>query len=416
MFRWIGASLLALMSVFAHADDTRGVALALDEAQALALERQPLLDAQRQAIQAQRESAVAAAQLPDPTLSGGITDLTLTGGDRFTLRRESDTQLMVGIRQSFPGGDKRALRGARGTAEADRLFAELAEQTRMVRRETGLMWLEVWKAQRAQSQVRESINQAKLQVEAVRIAFTASRATQAEVLAAQVSLELLNDQLANLEQMEWHARNQLRRWIGAEAERLLCPDLPTWPAPDAVRLTQGLEHHPHIAAQSQAVTVAAAELKLAHADYRPDWSVQLGYGHRPEFPDYAALTFEVGLPLFTANRQDRGVEAGRAGVERAEQLKQDALRQHRAEIALNVEDWTRLQQRLARYDGDILPRAQQRLASAQAAYGAGAGTLAMALEARRSLLDIELQKLDLEFDAAKHQVTLEYFAHPETLP
>lgn len=416
MYRLLCTSLLVLFGLSAYAGDNDGIALSLDDAQALAVAQQPALEAQRQAIRSARESAVAASQLPDPTLSGGVSDLTLTGSDRFTLKRESDTQLMVGIRQTFPGGDKRGLRGARGEAEAVRLSAELDEQIRMVRRETGLMWLEVWKAQRAQSRVRESITQAQLQVEASRIAFTAGRATQAEVLGAQVSLELLSDQLANLEQMEWHGRNQLRRWIGQDAERLLCPDLPMWSEPDPSRLTDGLERHPHIVMQNQAVAVAAAELNLAKADYAPDWSMQLGYGHRPEFADYVSLSFEVGLPLFTANRQDRGVEAGRAGVERAEQLKLDALRQHRAEIALNASDWTRLQQRLSRYETDILPRARQRLESARAAYGAGAGTLTMVLDARRSLLDIELQKLDLELDAAKHQVTLEYFAHPETLP
>ena len=66
---------------------------------------------------------------------------------------------------------------------------------------------------------------------------------------------------------------------------------------------------------------------------------------------------------------------------------------------------------MARYDSAILPQAQQRLDSALATYGSGSSTLAAVLDARRSLLEIRLQKLELEFDSAKHQNNLAYFSH-----
>lgn len=409
MFRSLCAACAALFITFpAAADET---VLSLTRATQLALESQPLLAAQSAAVAATRESAVSAAQLPDPVLSGGLTDLTVGTPNRFSFTNESDTQFIVGVKQQFYGGNKRELRGARFDREADRLEAERSEQTRMIARETGLLWLEAWKAQRAQGQVRDSIAQASLQVEAAQIAFTAGRATQAEVLAARVSLEMLNDQLANLQQMEWHARNQLRRWIGKAADQPLAATLPDWPAPDAAQLNARLESHPHVLAQSAAVEVANAALELSRADYSPDFSVMAGYGYRPNFANYASLTFEVGLPFFAAQRQDRGVAAALRQKEQAAQLREDWLRQHRAEIALNIGDWQRLRERLARYDNTILPQAQQRLDSALAAYGAGASTLMMVLDARRSLLDIRLQKLDLELDSAKHQVTLAYFNH-----
>jgi outer membrane protein TolC len=66
--------------------------------------------------------------------------------------------------------------------------------------------------------------------------------------------------------------------------------------------------------------------------------------------------------------------------------------------------------RLQRYEGVILPQAQQRLEAALAAYGAGSGTLTSVLDARRGLLDIRRQRLELQADAARHQVQLAYFA------
>ncbi len=88
----------------------------------------------------------------------------------------------------------------------------------------------------------------------------------------------------------------------------------------------------------------------------------------------------------------------------------DALREHTAEIRLNADDWGLLQTRLQRYDESLLPQSQSRIEAALAAYGAGTATLKEVLDARSKALDIAMQKLDLQFDAAMHQVQLRYFA------
>ena len=91
-------------------------------------------------------------------------------------------------------------------------------------------------------------------------------------------------------------------------------------------------------AQTASVEAAQAALDLAREDYKPDFSVMAGYGYRPNFADYANLTFEIGLPFFTANRQDRGVASATASAEQMRQLREDWLKQHRAEISLNTAD------------------------------------------------------------------------------
>lgn len=415
-YRHLAGTLLAVgLAMPALAQVDTGIALDFDEAAQLAVQRQPLLEAQAAQARAARERSVSAAQLPDPMLTGGLADLTMTGRDRFTLRTESDTQFMVGVKQAFPGGDKRSLRGMQGLRDAERLDAELAEQRRMIRREAALAWLDVWKAVEAQAVVRSSQKEAQRQLDAVDIAFRSGRGQQADLLAARVSLELLADQHANLQQQEWHARNQLRRWIGDEADRVLCPDLPAFTAPDEARLLAHLATHPHVTAQTKAVEAAQAGLELAREAYKPDWSVQVGYGYRPEYADYASVNFEVGLPVFRRDRQDREVAAQAATVEAAAALREDWLRQHRATIRLNAQDWQRLQQRIARYDEVILPDAAKRTESALASYAAGSGALVPVLDARRSLQDIRMQRLDLLIDATRHQINLQYLA-PEENP
>ena len=410
MSRYLCAMFIALLvtpSVYAQESEP----LSLATARSLALTHQPLLQAQSAAVVAARQSAIASGQLPDPVLSGGLSNFTITGSDRYTLRDEKDTQFQAGIKQQFPGGDKRKLRGLRANYVADGLDAELEESRRVIAREAGMDWIDVWKALRAQRVVEESIAQAKLQEQTVMIAYTNNRASQAEVLAARVSVELLNDQLASFQQMEWHARNQLRRWIGDAAERPLQMNLPDWPTPNLDQMLTHLANHPHVKIQTAAVDAAKTSLDLAQADYSPDYSVMAGYGYRPNFADYASITFEIGLPFFTANRQDRGVAAASSQLNEADQKREDWLKQHRAEITLNVADWNRLQERFIRYDTAILPQAQNRMDAALAAYSAGQGTLTAILDARRSLLDIRMQRLDLEADSARHQISLAYFNH-----
>jgi outer membrane protein, heavy metal efflux system len=396
------------------ADELKPAALELDEAADLAVAAQPLLEAYREAIRAADHSAVAGSQLPDPVLVAAISDMPVEGADRFSLRAESDTQLTIGVKQAFPAWGKRGLRLARGRAEVERNKAELEEQIRMARREAGMAWLEVWKATQSQTVVRASIAEARRQEQAVDIGYRAGRASQADLYGARIALELLEDSLAGLEQQEVHARNQLRRWIGADADRVIGTDLPPRPVPDADALVRHIERHPHVAVQDRAVTMAQADADLARAEFRPDCAVQVAYGHRRDFVDYASLQFEVGLPVFTGNRQERVLEARTADVARARNLKMDWIRQHTAAIQLNVADWQRLQERLARYENTILTQAAQRLDAALATYAAGSGTLVSLLDARRAALDVRMQRLDLQMDAARHQVELQYYA--ETTP
>jgi outer membrane protein TolC len=66
--------------------------------------------------------------------------------------------------------------------------------------------------------------------------------------------------------------------------------------------------------------------------------------------------------------------------------------------------------RAAGYRDRILPQAQARLDAATAAYRAGTASLAGVLEARRALLDLQLERLEREAQAARGALQLDYFA------
>lgn len=408
--RMVLASVFWLVTHSAHAGNA-GIALELPEAEALAVVQQPLLEAQAAAVQSARANAIAAAQLPDPKLTVGVSDWPINGPDRYSLRRDDFTMLTAGVMQDFPRAEKRRLRGERGQREAEMSEQELAASRLAVRRDAALAWLDVWQAERAAEVAQAADREADLQAQAAEIAYRTGRATQAEVLAARVDLQLLRDEVADLQQQAAQARDALSRWIGENAYRPLSSELPAWGAPpDVDALLARLRAHPLVNAAAKQTEMAQAEVRLARVAYQPDWSVELEYANRLEFSDFIGLKFSVDLPVFTANRQDRGLAAQLQEQGRAEQLQEDVWRQQAAQARQALASWQRLQERLARYDQDILPQSAQRIEAARLAWQSGQGLLAAVLDARRVDLDNRMKRLALEKDAAMHRLNLQFLA------
>ena len=96
-------------------------------------------------------------------------------------------------------------------------------------------------------------------------------------------------------------------------------------------------------------------------------------------------------------------------VAQARALREDALRQHRAEAAAAQAEWNVASARLKRFDDDLLPLARDRARLALAAYRGGFGTLAAVLEVRRIELDLRLQKFQLAAEQGRARAQLIYF-------
>ena len=388
-----------------------GAFLDLDEAARLAVARQPLLEAQADAVASARQRAVADAQLPDPKLSVGVQDFPVDTATAFSLRKDDFTMTTVGLMQDFPRAEKRRLRGERGQREAELAEQELGALRLSIPRDAALAWLDVWRPERAAALARTTAHEAELQAQAVEIAYRTGRATQADLLAARVDWQLVRDDVADLEQQAAQARNALSRWIGADASRPLRPNLPTWDPPPAVdSLLARLRTHPLLNSAAKQAEVAQAEVQLAKADYKPDWGVELYYAFRFQRSDFVGLKFNMGLPIFTADRQNRGLAAKLHEKDRAEQLREDVWRQQAALARQSLANWLRLQERLTHYDQDILPQSAQRIEAARLAWQSGQGVLIAVLDARRVDLGNRMKRLELEKDKAANRLNVQYLA------
>jgi outer membrane protein TolC len=387
-----------LLARAAHAAES----LSLVEAAELALARQPLLEAQRLNVAAAEQSAIAASQLPDPKLKLGLRDYPITGSDAFSLTRDNFTMLTLGIAQDFPREAKRRLKGERGDAESARALAELEVLRRNIRRDAALAWLDLYQPIKSLELIQSLQKESALKLESLEIGLKAGDASLAQVLAEQVNLQVLKDREAELANQAERARAALSRWIGSHANRAIEAELPEIAPPALEEIAAHLEFHPHLNTFEEQTRLAETEVALARQGYKPDWSLEFSYGVRPEFSDFVGVQASIDLPVFPRNRQDRELAAKLATVERARALRDDQLRVMRADAQRYINDWRSATNRLGRfYDGEILPRAKERIEAALAAYRTGRADLQQVLDARQAELQLRLQKLALETDRVR---------------
>ncbi len=408
--------------VFAHdptlesATEQAAPLLTIEEAARLALVDQPLLMGRQAAIQAEQQQAVAVAQLPDPKLSGGLKELPIDTPEAFSVRRDNFTEFTVGISQEFTRAEKRRLRGERKSQGADIDRAALDNDERAVRRDAALAWLDVYEADQSYRLTQRLIDEAALQTRALEKDFTAGKASQADWLASKVVAELVSDKAHDWLHHELRARDGLARWIGEAAQRPLAesPTLPTLPA-TVGSLVERSDHHPVISALDRQITASTTDIALARQAYKPDVSVELYFAYRPDYADFVSVQFSIPLPYFTDNRQDRDLTAARQQSRAAEERKRDALRELHAQVSQNYVDWQHYTQRVLEFDTTIVLDAKRRVEAARSAYAAGSGGFDAVLLARRSLLDVQLQRLALATESARAQVRLLYLTAPRTV-
>jgi len=390
--------------------------LTLTEAQHRAVERSRQLSAQDSAALASREMAVAAGQLPDPVLRFGIDNLPINGPDQFSIGNDFMTMRRIGVMQEFTRSEKRQLRAERFEREAEKYLAEKTAIVASIQRDTALAWLDRYYGEATAAAIAEQIEQVKREILAAESAYRAGRGSQADVFAAHGVLVGLEDRASELNRRIATAKIGLARWIGEGAEA----PLGAKPAIDSIRLdTSSLEsdlrHHPQIAILSKQVEMAAAEARIAQANKKSDWSVELSYSQRgAAFSNMVSLGLSVPLQWDQKQRQERELASKLAMTEQAKAQLDDMLRAHVAEVRAMIQEWENGRERLARYQRELVPISKERSRATLTAYQGGKAGLSEVLLARRNETDVRLQALQLEMDTARLWAQLNFLFPEDT--
>lgn len=408
--RFSAKSLLTLyfcvVATIASANSDLRIALSIAEAEALALQEEPGYLALQAEAEALGERAIVAGQLPDPTLRLGLANYPIESGGFST---EGMTQAQLGFRQHFPRKKVRASRSDRYEHLAADKAAGASARYRDVLAATRMAWLDSYYRQQSVEILTQSRPLFEDLLATARSHYALGRGSQFDVLQAELELQQLDDRIIEADRLRSTSQAVLSQWLGAAAFRPIAKDLPDWPAiPSIEELQSRLQEHPALQAAAARIAARQSAVDLADASKKPEWTLDVGYGHREgSLPsgeprsDFVSLSVTVGLPMFSENRQDRELAAALAERSAARSARQRLLAEFDSALLLEYARWGDFTRRLTFYESHILKTASASADAALLAYRNDAADVADVLRGSLESLNAELDYVGLRVERAK---------------
>lgn len=390
--------------------------LTLEAAVQQGLARAPQLEARAADVTAMREEAARAGRLPDPALTFGLSNYPVTGPGAFSLRSDMMTSRTIGVKQTIPSRTARRAERALAGARIDAAEADSVATAQTVRERIADAWIELWVVEQQRALLGDLQNEAKLAAQVAQARLRGGEGSAVDALATRSEIATLDNRLDALEADHAAAQAGLQRWLGTPTRMLAAAqDFNQLPV-GADQLASHIDQQAPLQAWAAREQVAQAALEHARAAKHPDWSVGINYGRRaPGLSDMVMLEVGVSLPLFTRNRQDRGISARQAQWDAVQADHEDARRGQREAVARAVASWEGWGRQIARYQQALLPLARDRAQTALAGYRGGA-SLQPWLDARRDEIELRLNYTDALASHARLWASLAYLLPPEVTP
>lgn len=387
------AWLITSVALAAQADP-----LTLAAAQERVLREHPALPALDQEMGAQQALVRQAALLPNPALAAMVED-----------RERATRSTTITLTQPVEMGGKRAARVHAAERDLDLAAAGVQAKRADLRAATSGAFYALLAAQE-----RLALSDAALTLAASAQSAAAGRVaagknspvdeTRARLAASGAELERMQAR-ADLDQ----ARETLAALWGGSADQVGQASGQLDQLPDSAPLALLLER----AAQAPALVQARAELarrlasgRVEQARRMPDVAVTVGSKHEEQLGRRQAV-FGVSLPLPLFDRNQGRIqeamlrsEQARSELEAAKLRVASALRQAHARLTLARDQVHTLQR-------DILPAAHSTFEAARKGYDYGKFGILDVFDARRVLLQAQLQQLRLLADAHSAAVEIE---------
>ncbi|OMH31786.1 TolC family protein [Motiliproteus sp. MSK22-1] len=397
-------------SVQAKVDDT---ALTLIEAQYLALQNEPGIQARLLRARALIDQSVADSQLPDPKLILGIQNLPT---DSFDLDQEAMTQLRLGIRQQIPRGDSLSIKGDIGRTKSAVWRLESEIRRRKVKLDVGMLWLDSAYWQEYIQTLDQDRYLFEQLIEVTESLYSLGRKDQEDVLRAQLELSKLEQKRLIASENINVSHDSLSQWIGVTQAQRPTATMYSTRRKDLQRTTKGihaLEKHPEVLRLSSELQISRDRIKLAEEAYKPQFGVELGYGFRADGDtdrsNLMSAMVTLDMPLFSGNRQDRRLSAEQYRALAVEEERQALMRKLQAKTTSLRSRWAFLDQQIEHYKTSLLPQAEQQAEAALSAYQSDVGDFADVMQGYITVLNTKLEFLRVSVEKNRVGEQLSYY-------
>lgn len=389
----IGWTALPVLLALAPASNAQSVGY--EEALRAATSDQPQVRTSELRLDARREIADAADELPDPRLRAGIQNLPLSGPAAFEVNRQLPTQIQVGIEQEIPNLAKRRARFGIADADIDLAAAQLRQTRYRVRLGAGMAWISLAHAQRALTVADDALAEIEGLVPLARSSVAAGSARPAESLEVRRAVLEVADMRTRIEADREAAQAMLSRYT-ALPNATATGTIPSADL-DPEGLRAMLQSNPELVVALAQVRQAEARSDLARSERRPDFGVNVSYGRRdPDFGDAISVMGSITLPIFADRRQNPRIAAAEAEAAAAQSARADRLRELEARFETDLAAWRSAYRQWQRATDELLPLAESRVDLERASFAAGRAELLDVIDAIKTLAVLRVDILQRE--------------------
>ena len=372
------------------------------------------IKSQEQIVASAKAQAMAAGALDDPMIGFGVANLPT---DTFSFDQEPMTQKQISVSQKVPWPGKRDL------ASRLMILNALKEEFMLTKKKLALSKMIArsyfdlgFTDQRLilNAELKNLINQI-LDISETR--YTVGKGLQMDVLQGQLELSRLADEETTLSKQRRSIEDNINRLLSRKEFQ----PLPIAPKPKVLdilfntkRLTdQALQNNPQLNVLKIEIQSTEIEVMLAEKKYYPDFDFKLSYGQRDEdrtgrdLADFVSATVGLNLPLWKHKKQDNWLAASqnRANAAKLSAESLSAALPFQIDDLVNEIESAKKNYRI--YEDDILPQAEQWVASAVSAYEVDKLEFDTMVTAHMRLLQLRLKQQEYLFTIFKKYAELE---------
>lgn len=366
----------------------------------------------------QREIDIATAQIweaslyPNPSLLFRYEDYGWTSSPLSRVDRR------IGVRIPLVIGGR--VKAARRAAEAERDVAALRYvwRRREILGEVRLAWAQLLGARRARDAARSSRDVASAAVAAANARVEAQVAPESDVLRGSVDLARAD---VDLQRAEARVTAAGRTLVATAAIPELDPETVVGDVDAAIRvpawqdvIAQVPSAHPLVAIAQREEEAARLHVAEARAERVPDIELELEGGTNEDGESVVGLGVGIPLPINDSGRAKVAVAEARS--RRASSASHVARNEVARRLASLHQAVVAAQERVRRYETDVLPPARRALEQTRSGHQQGKLTYFEVLDAQRTLNEATTAHAEAQADLLEAAVELETYTGMDLRP
>lgn len=387
------------------------LALELNEGIEAALKNDPLLARSRSIESAFISQAQSADEWMNPQLSLMAGNLPV---DSFDLNQEAMTQLKLGITQMFPKGNSLTLKKQLHLQNAAEQPFLREDRKAQIRNRVTTLWLKALATQKSISRIKADQQWFEQSQELIQNAYSVGfgQSGSQDLIATELQLIKLENRLIKLRIQLDATLAMLSEYVGHIDQ---FPDQ-DWPI--SLRINQAYssapELHPKVLAVSQNIASQQIKATLADESNKLQWGLTGSYAYRFENSmgqdrsDLVSVGLMVELPFSNKNKARSETAAAMHRVNAIEEMQQNTLRQLTAKLNTEQKALEQLEQQLALYTEQLIPKVQEQTQAALTAYTNDQGSFMAVVKSRISELDLNIEFLNITVNKLITEANLDY--------